>query len=118
MSEDNTPKVLLVGEADDNLAGNVGDRLKVTVEPDPMLALNRVGLEHFDMVVVDPDIDCLRVTETFLNLLLQLRVPFRVLQSNNGNGRAMTASGRYRVRLVPRDGFAASVLEDVARART
>jgi hypothetical protein len=113
----NTPKVLLVDKDGDGLVDSAGSRLLVTVESDPMLALNRVGLEDFDMVVVDPEVDCLKVTEALLDMLLRLGVPFRILQSGNGNGKAMTASGRFRMRMVPRDGFAASVLQDVARAR-
>ena len=113
MNGDGVPKVLLVGgDAEEQLLlfRRSGDRVQLITEVDPVLALNRVGLEDFDLVVVDPDVDNLTIAELLLNLLRDMRVPYRVLQKGNGNGKKLTDSGRYRAMMLPQDRFVESVM--------
>jgi hypothetical protein len=107
------PKVLLI-EGDDlegaKLKCLARGRLAVTVEHHPLNAINRVGLEDFDAVVVDPDVSLLPVTEKLLELLGSLRVPVMVIEKETGNSRQLSASARLRNRTLLRSRFVDSVL--------
>lgn len=107
------PKVLLI-EGDDlegaKLKFVARGRLELVIEQHPLTAINRVGLEDFDAVVVDPDVSLLPVTEKLLELLGSLRVPIMVIEKETGNSQQLSASARLRNRTLLRSRFVDSVL--------
>jgi PleD family two-component response regulator len=108
------PRVLLI-DGDDLEAAKLRfasrGKLQLTVEKHPLTAINRVGLEDFDMVVVDPDVDQLLVTEKLLGLLERLRVPIMVLEKESSDvARQLSDSARLRNRVLRQAEFVNSVL--------
>jgi len=113
------PRVLVVGtsatEALDLTFLSKGF-LDVTVELDPVMGVNRLGLEDFDMVVVDPDADDMSVVEVILNWLQRNKIPYVVIKhGDNGNMKRLTDSGRFRlVRSLEKRDFVDAVLQSIA----
>jgi hypothetical protein len=112
------PRVLVVGASEDealDLAYLSKGFLEVTVEADPVLGVNRLGLEDFDMVVVDPDTDDLPVIEVVLGWLQRNKIPHVILKhGDNGNAKTLSASGRFRLlRSLEKRNFVDSVLHSI-----
>jgi hypothetical protein len=114
------PKVLLV-ENDEReqqwLKFAAADDLDIQVADHCITGLNRVGLEDFDAVVVDPDVDSLTMVEAFLGMLQKLGAHVLVLQKGNGSAKRLVDSGRFRMNLLPKESFVVSLLADLEQHR-
>jgi hypothetical protein len=83
--------------------------LKLTMESDLLMAVNRLGLEEFDALVLDPDENPRSVLEALLGLLPRLpRVKVMLLQTKNGQRPVNFAGARPLV--LSRNDFVRSVL--------
>ena len=73
------PKILLVEEdkaVSEDLCRRAQDELTVEVEESPEQAVDRMGFEDFDLVVMDSENQSALLTSAAINIFGRLRVPF------------------------------------------
>ena len=119
MTHSRLPRVLIVGSTDIDAADLTflsKGFLLIEAEKSPILAVNRLGLEDWDMVVVDPDADEMTVVQSVVDSLKKMNVPFVVLrQGENGNLKQMSDSGRFKIKSCSKREFVDSVLDLVGQ---
>lgn len=106
------PRVLVVTRDAQTRASfqlDARDDLELAMESDLLLAVNRLGLEEFDALVLDPDESPPSVMEALLGLLKRLpRVKVMLLQTRKGQ--RPTIPAEIRPLMLSRNDFARSVL--------
>ena len=75
----NQPKVLLIQE-DEEMSKGLHDTaigsFQVVVEQSAEHAVNRIGFEDFDLVVVDAQLDALPITTSLVDSFRRMHIPF------------------------------------------